>query len=425
LHDKAFGKMTKEDLDTLAVGKIDDAVYAVADGVESHDPMVKQLGHALRDYIDPRNSMLIRSDAMKPAEMSEDRFFRNTYDQSKVNSMGKENWVVMQKSLIDIEKTFKNTRAIDLEGNIDHAIVDEMIGNTFDNIVQGNGALFTRPSVARDKEAIERTRHMFYKFKDWKSWGIANKQYGQGSLLQAWMMDVASSGNDVGMAKIMGSAPERMYLEMRHVQVKKSPNTALNSIQYSQDDALFNNLLGSNKGAFNPTIANIFSSLRSVSSMARLGGVVARSIPDIANIGGSSMRAGVGFWAPYFDAIVHAFDLIPSESRKIMARDMSHSIMVHSGTASRYVETAGMGNMVNKMSNKFFHGIGLNAWDKGNRLSAMTPIMKGYGRASSKSFDRLNGQQQSYLRRFNIGEHEWDALRSKTEKRFFTTDNKQ
>lgn len=423
LHTKSFGAMSKEELEVLTTGEMDDAIYAFADGVENDDPMIRNMGNALREYPDSRNALLIKSDAMKPSELNEDRFFRNTYNPSKLNKMGKENWVAMQKSLIDIEETFKNTKAMNLDGEIDDAIVTQMIGNTFDNIIQGNGVLFTKPVVAKDWNKIERTRHMFYKYKDWKSYGIANKEFGQGSLFKSWLMDVNSSGQQTGMAQIMGSAPEMMYNEMRHVQVARKPVTTLNSIQYGLTDSLFNNLLGVNKGAWNPTVANIGSSIRSISSMARLGKIVLRSIPDISNIAGMAQRAGAGYWKPYFNAIANAFNLMPGESRRILARTMSSSLNVHMGTVSRYIDTNGMGNTINKLSNKFFHGVGLEHWDRGNKLSAMEPVMKAYGRDSSKSFEALDGQQKAWLNRFNVSEVEWDALRNKTEKRLFSTDN--
>jgi hypothetical protein len=423
LHHKSFGKMSKEELEILTKGEMDDSVYAVADGMETDNPLIRSMGESLRAYPDSRNAMLIQSDAMKPQELNEDRYFRNTYNPSKLNAMGKENWVALQKSLIDIEGTFKNTKAMNTEGEIDDAIVTQMIGNSFDNIIQGNGVLFTKPVVSKDWAKIERTRHMFYKYKDWKSYGMANKEFGQGSLFKSWLMDINMSGQQTGMAQIMGSAPEMMYNEMRHIQVAKNPVTPLNSVQYSLTDSLFNNLLGVNKGAWNPTVANIGSSIRSLSSMARLGKIVLRSIPDISNIGGMAQRAGAGYWAPYFNAIANAFNLMPGESRIILARTMSSSLNVHMGTVSRYIDTAGMGDTVSRLSNKFFHGVGLDAWDKGNKLSAMDPVMKTYGKDSTKSFEALNNQQQSWLKRFNISDHEWDALRSKTEKRLFSTDN--
>ena len=423
LHTQAFGQMTKEDLNKLTEGELDDVIFSVADGQEHSDHQVKLLGESLKEYVRYRNAKLIQSDAMRPSEMNEDRFFRNNYNPSKLLKMGREQWVQMHKSLIDIKATFKNTKAMGINGEINEQMVDEIIGNTFDNIIEGNGALFTRPSVARDKEAIERTRHMFYKYKDWKSWGLGNKAYGQGNLMKAWLNDINTSGNQIGMARIMGTAPERMYLEMRHIQVAKQDNTLITKAKLSNTDALFNNLLGVNKGAFDPKLANLGASIRAISSMARLFKVVAKSIPDLSNIAGMAQRMGAGYWKPYLDAITHSFNLIPDESRRILARDMSYSTNVHAGTVSRYIDTSSMGDTINKMSNGFFHGIGLDAWDRGNKYSAMSNVVKSFGRQSSQSFKNLKNQQQAYLNRFNISEQEWDALRSKTEKNLFSTDN--
>jgi len=427
LTTQAFNKMSKEHLDMLEEKTFDDAIFAVADGGTHENKMVMQIGESLRDYIDPRNAMLIKSDAMQPSAMSEERFFRNMYDQSKIRKIGRESWIELHKSRIDVEATFRNTRAMKIDGSLDDAIVNEMIGNTFDNIIQGNGPLFTRAAVARDSQAIERGRHMFYKYKDWKSWGISNNEYGQGSLIEAWHSDIRTSGQQVGLSEILGSAPQSMWLEMRHAQVAKQGaegNTLKNGLEHQTSDALFNNLLGSTKGVMNPKIANISASIRSITSVARLGKIALLSISDTANIAGFAQRAGAGYWSPYVNAIVNMFDKLPSsESRIALSRIMSSSINVHSGTISRFSDLSGMGDTVNKLSNKFFHRMGLHALDRGNKLSAMEPIMKVYGKQSSKAFNALDHQQQAYLKRFNIGEAEWDALRSKTDNRLFSTDN--
>jgi hypothetical protein len=423
LHDKAFGKMSKEDLVVLDSGEADDSIYVVADGKEHHDPLINSMGEALVDYIDHRNGRLIESDAMAPSDMHKDRYFKNTYDQSKINAIGREAWIPLHISRIDVEKTFQNSAAIDAEGNIDLAMVHEMVGNTFDNIIKGNGPLFTRAAVSRDKQIIERSRHMFYVYKDWKSWGMANKEYGQGSLFKSWLMDINSSGQQAGLAEIMGTSPQQMYLEMRHKQVAKEENTLLNSVKHDQADRLFNNLLGAGRGAYNATFANIGSSIRAGTGAARLGLVVIKSVPDISNIAGFAQRAGAGFWSTYTDSIVNAFNLMPNEPRIELARLASHSLNIHNGTVAKYLDTSNMGTMVTKLSNKIFHGIGLNAWDKGNKLSAMAPIIKTYGKISTKSMESLHPQQQSYLKRFSISSNEWDALRAKTERNFFSTDN--
>lgn len=424
LHTASFGEMSREELEILTKGEMDDQISAVAEGTSTNDPMIKKIAESLRSYIDKRNAMLIQADAMKVSELNEDRFFRNTYNPSDLVSMGKENWVKLHKSLIDIERTFRNTKAINESGEINEAMVDEMIGNTYDNIIQGNGVFFTKPSVAKDWGKIEKTRHMFYKYKGWSSFNTANNQYGQKSLFKSWLMDIRQSANQAGMADIFGSAPEMMYNELRHVMVRKNPeNTPVNAIRNRKTDMLFNNLLGVNKGAYNPTIANIFSSIRNISSMARLFKIVAQSIPDIANIAGMSQRSGFGYWNTYFDSIIHAFNLLPSAERKILAKYHSAGINTYMGAVSRHIDTGNMTGFINKLTNKFFHINLLERFDNSNKLSSMIPVMRGLGNASEKTFVQLNNQQQSFLTRFNIGDNEWDALRSKSEKRMFTVDN--
>lgn len=422
LDDNSLGQMIKEELGILSEGEFDDEIFAIVDGMDSHNPMHKKMGNLLRDYVPFRNGMLIKSDAMAASEMNEDRFFKSMYNQSIMSKMGKELWVTKHKSNIDIKRTFTNTRAMDFEGNIDDAIVNEMIGNTYDNIIEGNGVLFTRASVSRDLEKVERTRHMFYKYKDWKSWGRANKEYGQGTLYSAWQNDINTSGNQIGLAEIFGSSPLTMWNELRHV-APTGANTILKSVRQLTDDGLFNNLLGVNKGAFNPDIANISSTILSGSALARLGLIVAKSIPDLANVGGISMRAGMGFWQPMFNQMLHVFNAMPTESRMKIAKMMSSSLNAHNGAVAQHIMTGTQGTAVTRFTNKMFHGLGLQAWDKGNKIGAMDPIMRGYGEASTKSFALLNNQQQSYLSRFNISPVEWDVLRSKTEKRLFATDN--
>ena len=424
LHTEAFGTLSKEEMTILETGEADDAIYSVADGGAHHDAMIKANGDALKDYITPRNVKLIKSDAMRASDMNHDRFFKSFYNSSKLVAMGKEAWVERMKQLIDIKETFKNTRDAIVDGEINMAKVDQKIGNTYDNIIQGNGALFTKATVARDMEKVEQQRHMFYKYKDWKSWGMANKEFGQGTLLKAWLNDINTSGNQIGMAEIFGSAPQMMWNEVRHLAVKKNPTvTAWSATQHQQADALFNNLLGVNKGATNPTIANYGASIRAVTSMSRLGLIVLRSFSDLSNIAGMNMRAGVGYWKPQIDAIVNAFDLMPGASRRNLARTMSSTIKAQLGTIARTSDTNGMGETLNKMSNKFFYALGLERWDRSNKFSAMAPVMERFGKDSSKSFEHLNRQQQSFLRRFNIDSIEWDGLRAKTQDHLFSTDN--
>jgi len=424
LSNTSFSTLSKEHLDLLESGDMDNEIAAHADGTASDNHMVKEIAELLPEYIEDRNANLIRSNALSDERIRDDRFFRNTYNQSLLRKIGKENWIPLHKSRINVEETFKNSKGVNPDGTIDEEFVNKAIGNTYDNIIQNNGVLFTNPVVARDLEAIKKKGHMFYIYKDWSNWTLSNKEYGQGSLFQSWMMDVKTSGKKIGMAEIMGSNPEAMYNQLRKIDVERNPdNTTAQSVKRNQNDSLFKYQLGINRPAWSPTLASIGSSMRNVSSMARLPLVALKSIPDVANIAGMASRAGVGHWQPMINAIVNLFDMIPSKERKVLAKFMSGSVRTHMGVIEGYTDLNSMGSMVSKLSNKFFQRIGLEALDRGNKLSAMEPIMRRYGKDSEKTLSQLNGQQQAYLNRFNITETEWDALRAKTQDRLFTTDN--
>jgi hypothetical protein len=428
LMNDSFQELTKDNMEFLANNENMDSIFAYADGVEHENPMVKEIGEKLKHYIVSRETMLIRTNAMQPSEIRGDRFFKSMYNPSKLSAMGKENFVANMKKFINIEKTFQDTKAVREDGSIDEAVVDKMIGNTYNNIIQGHGVLFTNPTVARDFAKVEKKRHMFYVYKDWRNWGEGNKVFGDNSLLKAWIQDINTSGKQAGMASIFGSAPQMMWNELRKLEVEKieasgKPMSIKQSVRANEADALFNQLLGTNGAIWSPKLGNIGSSLRSLSSISRLGNLAIKSLSDISQIGAMAQRAGYSFWKSYFDGIVHAFNLMPSEERAILARTMSSSLNVHMGTMARYAESADMGNIMNRMGNKFFHLTAVDAFDQGNKLSAMMPIMKGLGRDSVKQFDELNGQTQYFLKKFDITNQEWDALRGKTEKNWFTTDN--
>ena len=423
-HTVAFGEMEKEQLTMLTEGKVDDQICSVADGGEHHDPKIKAMGKALNKYIEWRNARLIKSDAMTAKEISKDRYFKAYYDHKKMVAMGKENWVALMKQIIDIKGTFKNTRDAIIDGELNMRVIDKKIGNTYDNIIQGNGNLFTKATVAPDMEKVERSRHMFYKYKNWESWQIGNKTFGQGSLFKAWLMDLRTSANQIGMADIMGSAPRMMWNEIRKIQVEKHKEGGIKeNIKHQQADALFNNLLGVNKGAADPTLNNITGGVLAITSVARNGLIVLKSFSDLSNIAGINMRAGVGFWGPQINALTNIFNLMPNAAAKNLARTMSSAINHQMGAIVRNADVTGFGAILNKLSNKFFYTFGLERFEIGNKINAMTPAMERYGKDSSKSFDRLNHQQQSYLKRFNISEAEWDGLRAKTQDKLFSTDN--
>lgn len=442
LYRNVFSKMSKEQEAMLVSGKHDEDLLSAMDGVKHSNPEINAIAKILKDYPELiRNPEIVKSNALPAEYINPDRMLRNYHNASLVASGGqslitraknrfkvdvdssKNVWREDIKRELDLEKTFGDTTAANLDGTLNMREVDKIIDGTFDNIVQDRSAIFTRSVVANDREALAKKRRMFYHFKDWRSWGRYNKKYGKGTLHQALMADIQTSGNQVGMARLFGDSPASMWNDLRHLQDKERP---LTTTQHRYADNLFKQVSGLDKTSSSPTIANIGGSLTSWSSMSRLGSLVINSLADISQVGGIAQRFGYGYWKPYVDGIIHAFNLMPSETRSIVAKSMKMNLDVHMGYTGRFADATDLGQMFSKVSNTFYWSNLTMAWDKGNKLSAMTPIAEGLGRDSSKAFSELHPQTRSQLEKFNIAPHEWDALRAKTSpqnKNLFLTDN--
>ena len=423
LSDGSFNTLSKEHMEILYENKKNEEIYAYVDGVKTDNSMIKDIGDRLKDYWDNRNGMMIRSNAIHPSGIRDDRFFKAGYNQSKIGKMEQNQFVESMRGFINIEETFKHTKAVDADGKVNLTIVDEMIGNTYTNIMQGNGPLFTSPSIAKDLGKIKKKREMFYIYKDMRSWGESNKIFGNDSLIQAWNSDIYSSGSKSGMAKVMGSQPQYMYNEIRKISLEGKENTVKESIKNQSNDALFNQLLGGNQGVYNATVANIGAGVRTLSSMAKMAGLVLRSLSDHAQVAGISYRLTGDYWGPYFNSIRNMFNLMPSEGRQELAKIMRGVIDTHNGAAARHVDMSDTGSVVNRMSNKFFWANGSQAFDYANKISSMEPVMNAFGKESNLGFNELNKAKQNTLTRFNISEVEWDGLRAKTQNERFTVDN--
>ena len=439
LYNEAFGKMSKEQLEILINREHDEQIEAYMDGKHSDNPEVKAIGDILKNYKEFSNGEMVRSNALRPEDILDDRFFKSFYNQSLVASGGetplsraknkfkkvnveqaKTYFIEKLIPYLNLEKTFRNTKAMEISGEINMAEVKRIIGRTFDNIIEGKDIIFTSPVNAADLNKITKLRHMFYHYKDWSSWGQVNREFGKGSLHEAWMAEIQGSGNKIGMADVMGTAPEAMYNELKHVQVG---TREISKTMWGVSNNLFKYQLGSSRIAWSPTLANISASARALSSMARLGLLVINSLSDITQVAGIASRFGEGFWWPFFDGIVHSFNLMPSAERATLARTLKYGIDRHMGYMGTYADATSLGEMMSKASNTFYWMNFSNAWDRGQKLSAATWIAKGLGRESDKELHLLDRQKIYQLDKFKISSHEWDALRDKTRNGLFTLDN--
>lgn len=405
----------------------------------------KGLASKIDEYLKSRTDEIVRSNALPIEYVNDDRFFRNIHNPSKLLKGGmslissalnrqkytiqgsKSIWKTFIKQHLDLKKTFQYTKAVDINGEIIDSEVDNILDNIFDNIVTGKNDIFSRSEIVNGLEEIKKRRRMFFKFKDWESFNNYNNQYGTGDFFSALQLDVHTSGNRIGIAEMLGSSPNQSYFSLIKAQQATSPETSnwlsKGKSWYKTTDIYYKEVFSLDKSPESVTLANFGSNIRSLSSMGRLFTIALKSLPDIAYISSYAARFGISYMNAYGTIIKNLFNNFPSEERQYIAKQFRGMLNAHLGYIGRFVDANNSSEIVKKASTWYYRKIGLNAYDKGNKVSILHLMSSHLGNLSDKSFSELNEDLRFQLGKFDISDKEWDLLRRKTEKKLFCLDN--
>lgn len=434
-----FRDMTYDDMEFFTSAKNDEMICDAFDGKQVESSIAKKIAEKLAKYFDYRNSEMILSNAMRFDQISEDRMFRQIHDSGRLISGGrslmsaakdyvakkyetinsKEAWRSFIKKYLNMEETFGRTKAVYLDGKLNEAKADEMLNNIFDNITTGKTEIFTKSSVVNDREAIARKSRMFFKFKDMRSFLEYNKVYGKGNLFSALRSDMLASGNKIGMAEKWGDSPYNVYNDLRNIQNATKEH---GGFWWSNTDNYFKSVMGRDKSSKSASASTIMSNFRTVTSMARLVKLTLQSVSDIGYVASFAQRMGINYWRAYFNQLNHIFDRYPTEERKYITRLFKGMVDSHLGYLGRWTDANNSSEIMSKISTKYFKTIGLEAFDRGNKVSIMTLMAQHLFENSGKKFGALNSSLQKWVSKF-MDEKEWDVLRKNNKGKLFTTDN--
>ncbi|WP_218814581.1 hypothetical protein [Rickettsiella endosymbiont of Dermanyssus gallinae] len=443
LFKSLYQGMSDEELSYLQNKDNDISIARALDGKAAPD-LAKQLAKKIENYIDVRNPELIISNALRLREVNTDRFIRAVHDQrlvmqggrsmakrlsldnlsaemrSKAIQNAEKRWVSFIKTHINLEKTFAGSKAIDTEGNIIESEVNKRLQAIYDNITTGKSEIFTRSTIINDREAVKRKAHLFFYWKDHESFLNYSREYGQGNLFKAINGDLNSSGNRIGTSELMGDNPASVYLDLKKIQMNKSPKN-----QYWNDntDKIYAEVMQQNKGAVSPTIAAFGSNVRALTATARLSTIVLQSLPDSVYIASFAQRWGNQYFQSFASTISHTFDTFADEERKFIAKQFKLLADSHLGYIARFADLTNGTELIQKVTTGFFRANLLEAFDKGNRHSLMHIISKGLYNQRDQSWKNLNNATRWQLQKYDLGEKEWNLLRTKNQQGLFTTAN--
>lgn len=434
LEAPVFNAISREETEYLASGNNDLEIAAAYDGRKVGNKFANSIADLWKKvYFPLRNSNLITSNAMPFEHINEDRSFRNIHDPNKMMLGGssaaeeaqsprkystgnaKERWISWVRKHFDLV----HSDAVDLDGKVDEAREHEIIGDMYENITTGKSDILTRSLVVNDRVAIQNRTRRRLQPKSMLDFTLYNREYGQGNLVNAMLIDMQSSANKIGMARTLGDSPLAAYMDIKNAQQEFDPK---GRAWWHQADLYFQEIMGTNKTAVSPTLAAIDANLRAATAIARLPLVTLRSLPDINFMANFAMTHGVNYFEAWGTHIKNIFDLYPSEDRKYLAKAYGSMFRQQLGYLARYGETSNTSEKLNKISTAFFKINGLHAFDNANKMSGLELVSRGLGRNSTRSYKNLPLATKNWVDKF-MEPHEWEALRGKTQRKMFTVDN--
>lgn len=432
-----YDELSAEDLAYFGKKENQMDVARVIDGARG-SPEAEKIAAQYKRYIERRNAETVNSNAMPLDYIQKDRFLRAAHDASKLLNGGrslaqaakspgkystansKTEWINFIKPHLNLEKTFEETHALDLAGQLDEKAITKILSNVYDNITTGKSEIFTKSVVANDREAVANKSRMFFVWKNMQSFAKYNEKYGHGDLFTAVQGDINASANKIGMAELFGDSPSKAYLDLKTAQQEVKGKGGL---WWRNTDNLYKEVTGENKGAVSPRLANFLGNIRMYSSMARLPGLVLQSITDTATAANYASRWHVNYGKAMVNQLDSVFRYAADSEKKYIAKLFRANLQGHIGYMGKFIDAQNMGAITSKVSTQYFRAIGMQAWDQGNRIGIMQTMSRHLANESKKPLSALHPELQKQLSKFDITDKEWDLLRSKNQKGLFTTEN--
>jgi hypothetical protein len=333
---------------------------------------------------------------------------RQTHDVVAITSAGFERWRDAILPRLD-ERTFDGVK--DRDAFLHHA------WQGITNGIHGSGTQgewlggFKGYSNRAKKASAERVLH----FKSADDWYAYNEEFGAKSVLEAVSSGIESTARSAALMDVWGTNPEAMFNHVldtvkRRKGISQKQVEALNSRWLK---ANFEAVNGTANSGGNPKWARWMANTRAWITMSKLGGVTLSAFPDIAVQASSLRHNGVS----YFDGLANGFTSLMRGKGSAAQREVAD--YVNAGTQGiigsvfeRFGVNEAAGGKMTRAMRTFFKLNLLEWWTDAMKTGVGLILSKNLASYQAKGFADLPPLLQLNLRRYRLGEPEWNLLRT-------------
>jgi hypothetical protein len=337
---------------------------------------------------------------------------RQSHDSVAIAAAGFDRWRDSILPRLD-ERTFDGVK--DRDAFLQHAwrgIVTGMHGSGTQGDWLGG---FSGYSNRAKKVSSERVLH----FKSADDWNAYNEQFGAQTVLEAVAGGIRSAARSAALMDVWGSNPEAAF-KADVDQLKARKGTSKEQIEKLSSWRLaaeFQVVNGTANASGSPKWARRNANVRAWITMSKLGGVVLSAFPDIAIQASSLRHNGVS----YFDGLANGFASMMRGKSSGDQREIAD--LLNAGTQGlvgnvfeRFGVNEAAGGKMTRAMRFFFKANLLEQWTDAMKTGVGLMLSKNLAGFQAKGFSQLPPLLQLSLRRYRIGEPEWNLLRAQDSK---------
>lgn len=343
---------------------------------------------------------------------------RQSHDMNRISSAGYEAWRADALKLFDIQKMHELHGSTDTEAMLRAEYTDLAAGNHLhlqkDEELAG---AFLGPANLAKK--LSQSREIY--FKDADAWFDYNQKYGAKNLREAFIGGLRSRGESTGLMRVLGTNPEamvkRITQELEERAKLAGDSEALKDLKNSRHE--LSNYLKAVDGTMSipghETAARVSATVRGIETMAKLGGMIASQLNDIAIYGMSMRYNGRSFLGGMGEAVAGLGKSLKSEERRQLLASLDVVLDSMVGELGRTGSFNEPGSMAKSM--QLFMKLNLSQWwTEHLRASASMGLSHHLALNKQMAFEALNADMQRSLSIYGIDAARWDMLRQLPQK---------
>jgi len=340
------------------------------------------------------------------------------HDQTKIRRFrspkgsGSQQWIDDVMPLLDHELTFK-----------DHPNPKEMLDDIYHALSSGQhyklddiseeGLLgFTGTQNVANKLSKARILH----FKDGAAWFEYNNKYGASQIHETIVYGLEHMARAITLLEDWGTNPRQMLDKM--ISFYKAENVTNPKIvdQLSRDrlQNVMSELDGTTRIPLSLSGARLGSFIRATQTLSKLGMATLSSVTDIPiQVHGALRHVGIDPFTGYVNAFRNLFRGRGNAEQKMIARILGAGFDGMIGdVVTRITAQDGLFQVGSRLQRKFFKYNVMSWWNDAHKTGIVSIVSSHLAENANNPLSKLGKDLQDTLRLYDIGERDWDIIRS-------------